>query len=125
MKLYEYQAKELFHFWHIPVPSGWVCADEEQVRRACARLGREKEIVLKSQVRAGGRGKAGGIRICSTTDEAVAALTELQNMKIKGLQVAKVLVEEKVEIKNEYYVGITIGRNDRGGMPRSPVSPDH
>jgi len=108
MKLYEYQAKKIFKENKIPIPSGFACSSENQVADAFASLGKGQEAVLKSQVLVGGRGKAGGIRIVKSLDEVVKTFRELMSMEIKGLSVSKVLIEEKIEIRNEYYVGITI-----------------
>jgi succinyl-CoA synthetase beta subunit len=108
MKLYEYQAKNIFDKKNILIPCGLVCSTEEELKDAFASVGKGKEAVLKSQVLVGGRGKSGGIRIVKSAKEACEDFRTLTNMEIKGLAVSKVLVEEKVEIINEYYIGITI-----------------
>jgi succinyl-CoA synthetase beta subunit len=108
MKLYEYQAKNYFRENQIPVPNGIVCSTENEAKDAFTRVGKEKEVVLKSQVLVGGRGKSGGIKSAKSVDEIVHAFKALLGMNIKGLPVSKVLIEEKIEIKNEYYVGFTI-----------------
>ncbi|MCK4828222.1 acetate--CoA ligase family protein, partial [bacterium] len=108
MKLYEYQAKNIFKENKIPIPSGFVCSNENQVADAFASVGKGQEAVLKSQVLVGGRGKSGGIRIVKSLDEVVKTFRELMSMSIKGLPVSKVQIEEKIKIRNEYYVGITI-----------------
>lgn len=108
MKLYEYQAKKYFGENQIPIPHGIVCSTENEAKDAFTHLGKKKEVVLKSQVLVGGRGKFGGIKIAKSVDEIVHTFKSLLNMSIKGLPVSKILMEEKIEIKNEYYVGITI-----------------
>jgi succinyl-CoA synthetase beta subunit len=108
MKLYEYQAKKYFAENQIPIPNGMVCSTENEAKDAFTDVGKGREVVLKSQVLTGGRGKSGGIKSAKSVDETVHAFKALLSMKIKGLPVSKVLVEEKIEIKNEYYVGITI-----------------
>jgi len=108
MKLYEYQAKKYFGENQIPIPNGMVCSTENEAKDAFTDVGKGREVVLKSQVLTGGRGKSGGIKSAKSVDETVHTFKALLSMKIKGLPVSKVLVEEKIEIKNEYYVGITI-----------------
>jgi len=108
MKIYEYQAKKIFKENNIPIPYGLVCSSEEELEDAFVSVGKGMEAVLKSQVLVGGRGKSGGIRIVKSAEEACEDFRVLMSMEIKGLSVSKVLVEEKVEILNEYYVGITI-----------------
>jgi succinyl-CoA synthetase beta subunit len=108
MKLYEYQAKKIFQETQILIPNGIVCSTEDEAKDAFTRVGKEKEAILKSQVLVGGRGKSGGIKIAKSIDETVHAFKSLLSMSIKGLPVSKILIEEKIEIKKEYYVGITI-----------------
>lgn len=108
MKLYEYQAKKILNENKIPIPNGSVCSTEEEARDAFDSVGKGKGVILKSQVLVGGRGKAGGIRIAKSISEVANIFKELMNMNIKGFPVSKVLIEEKMEIRNEYYVGITI-----------------
>ncbi len=125
MKLYEYQAKKIFKDNSISVPNGTVCSTEKETGDAFASVGKGQEVILKSQVLVGGRGKSGGIRSAQTVAEAVDIFKELMDTHIKGFPVAKVLIEEKAEIRNEYYVGITIDPtfyrpilliSSRGGM---------
>ena len=125
MKLYEYQAKKILNENKIPIPNGSVCSTEEEARDAFDSVGKGKGVILKSQVLVGGRGKAGGIRIAKSISEVANIFKELMNMNIKGFPVSKVLIEEKMEIRNEYYVGITIDPtfykpilliSSRGGM---------
>lgn len=124
MKLYEYQAKGILRDNGIPTPNGVVCSTEEEARDGYTRLGK-REVVLKAQVLVGGRGKSGGIRIARSGDECAHIFKELTTMEIKGCRASKVLIEEKIEKKKEYYVGITIDptaykpillMSSRGGM---------
>ncbi len=108
MKLYEYQAKRIFGENSIPIPSGMVCSTEKEAKDAFARVGTGNGVVLKSQVLVGGRGKSGGVKIVRSIHEIEPIFKELANTKIKGLPVSKILAEERIEIRNEYYVGITI-----------------
>ncbi|GBE54814.1 MAG TPA: ADP-forming succinate--CoA ligase subunit beta [Euryarchaeota archaeon] len=107
MDLLEYQSKKIFSNTGIPVPRGEVSENPEEASNVAEKLG---EVVLKAQVRAGGRGKAGGVKFASSPEEAEKRAKELLNMKIKGLKVEKLLVEEKLNIKKELYAGITIDR---------------
>lgn len=104
MKLYEYQAKQFFGQRKIPVPEGVVCETLEEARLAFEKLG--GDVVLKSQVLVGGRGKAGGIKFPKSADEAYQMASELLSKTLKGVQVEKVLVERRLDIVNEYYLGI-------------------
>ena len=125
MKLFEYQAKRIFKQNGIPVPDGLVCDNEKEVVDSFATLGKNQGVVLKSQVLVGGRGKSGGIRVSNSTDETKNIFRELIKMTIKGLPVSRVLVEERIEIRNEFYAGFTIDPtasrpilliSSRGGM---------
>ena len=104
MKLHEYKAKEIFSKYGIPVPNGLLVADPDELREF------KFPVVLKSQVLVGGRGKAGGIKFADDLDEARANIKELLAMKIKGLKVKLVLVEEKAQIARELYVGFVVDR---------------
>lgn len=104
MKLYEYQAKQFFSQRKIPIPEGTVCETPGDVRQAYERMG--GDVVLKSQVLVGGRGKAGGIKFPKTADEAYQMASELLSKPLKGVQVERVLVERRLDIDKEYYLGI-------------------
>jgi succinyl-CoA synthetase beta subunit len=125
MKLYEHQAKKIFEDNDIPTPHGTVCSNEKEARDAFASVGKGQGVILKSQVLVGGRGKSGGIRGAKSVSETVDIFKGLMNSKIKGFPVSKVLIEEKIAIGNECYVGITIDPtfykpilliSSRGGM---------
>jgi len=104
MKLFEFEAKEFFRKRGIPVPEGIVAETPEEVTRAYNELG--GNVALKSQVLAGGRGKAGGIKFPKSETEAYEMAGELLNMKIKDEPVERILVERALDIKHEYYLGI-------------------
>ena len=108
MKLHEYQSKQIFARYGIPIPNGRIAGTSTEVKQIAEELG--GQVVVKSQVLVGGRGKAGGIRLAKTPEEAQELATVILGMEIKGLPVRKVLVDEAVSIKQEFYIGIV---NDR------------
>ena len=105
-KFLEYQGKEYFKKAGIPVPEGEVVDTAEAAAAAAEKIG--KPVVVKAQVLAGGRGKAGGVKLASTPEEAGQAAGEILGMEIKGLTVKQVLVEEQLAIKQEFYAGLII-----------------
>jgi succinyl-CoA synthetase beta subunit len=111
LKLHEYQSKRIFAQQGVPIPQGDVASTPEQVRRIAARLG--SRVVIKAQVLVGGRGKAGGIRLADDPDDAERVAAEILGMKIKGMVVKKVLVDEAADIDKEIYLGIVIDRAQR------------
>ncbi len=111
MKLHEYQSKRIFAQYGVPIPRGDVATTPEQARQIAVRLG--TRVVIKSQVLVGGRGKAGGIRLAGTPDESEQVADQILGMKIKGLTVKKVLVDEAADIAKEIYMGIVIDRTQR------------
>jgi succinyl-CoA synthetase beta subunit len=108
MKLHEYQSKQIFSRYGIPIPKGRVAATASEARHIAEELG--GRIVIKAQVLVGGRGKAGGIKVAKDPAEAEQFATQILSMEIKGLPVRKVLVDEAASIEQEIYLGIT---NDR------------
>ncbi|MCP4582516.1 MAG: ADP-forming succinate--CoA ligase subunit beta [candidate division Zixibacteria bacterium] len=108
MKIHEYQAKEIFGKFGMPIPKGETVASPDEARNIAVRY--EKPVMVKAQVHVGGRGKAGGIKFCKEPDDAFFAAQEVLGMDIKGLIVKKVLVTEAVDIKHEAYVGIILDR---------------
>lgn len=114
MKLHEYQSKQLFAQRGIPIPHGRVATTPKEARDIATELG--GRVVVKSQVLVGGRGKAGGIKLANSAEEAEEHARFILNMNIKGLPVRKVLVDEAAKIGKEIYFGIT---NDRAA--RRPV----
>jgi len=111
VKLHEYQSKRLFAAHGVPIPRGDVAATPEEARRIAEELG--GTVVVKSQVLVGGRGKAGGIRLARTPDEAEVVAGEILGMEIKGLPVRKVLLDEAADIHQEIYLGIVVDRANR------------
>lgn len=107
MKLYEYEAKEIFSQNGIPVPEGKVITSSSEIE------GLSYPLVVKAQVLVGGRGKAGGVKICQNEKEAKKAAEKILSMEIKGVQVEKLLVYPAVDIKKEYYLGFVVDRNLR------------
>jgi succinyl-CoA synthetase beta subunit len=114
MKLHEYQSKQIFAKYNVPIPRGRVASTADEARHIAEELG--GRVVIKSQVLVGGRGKAGGIRLARSPKEAGELATQVLGMDIKGLPVRKILVDEAVGITKEIYLGIT---NDRAA--RRPV----
>ena len=122
MKLHEYQSKQIFARYGIPIPRGRVAATADEAKDIAKELG--SRVVIKAQVLVGGRGKAGGIRLAKSPEEASEAARQVLAMVIKGLPVRKVLVDEAANIEQEIYLGIT---NDRAArrpvmMSSSPVA---
>jgi succinyl-CoA synthetase beta subunit len=114
MKLHEYQSKQIFSRYGIPIPKGRVASTANEARLIAEELG--GRVVIKSQVLVGGRGKAGGIKVANDPAEAELFATQILSMEIKGLPVRKVLVDEAAYIEQEIYLGIT---NDRAA--KKPV----
>lgn len=108
MKLHEYQSKQIFTRYNIPIPRGRVASVASEVKQIAEELG--GRVVVKSQVLVGGRGKAGGIRLAKTAKEAEELATQILGMEIKGLPVRKVLVDEAVSIVKELYLAIANNR---------------
>jgi len=108
MNIHEFQAKEVFRRAGIPVPPGEVAETPEQAEAIARKLG--GRVVVKAQVHSGGRGKAGGVKLASTPDEAKGHASAILGMDIKGLTVEKVLVTPAEEIATEAYVGCLVDR---------------
>ena len=107
MKLYEYEAKEIFSQYGIPVPQGTVIEHPSEIDEC------SYPVVLKAQVLVGGRGKAGGVKIAENEKEAQEIAEKMLSMKIKGIPVKKLLVYPAVNIQKEYYLGFVVDRNAR------------
>jgi succinyl-CoA synthetase beta subunit len=131
VKLYEYQAKEIFAHHGIPTPQGEVASDPDEARGIAERLGRS---VVKAQVHIGGRGKAGGIKLASSSDEARAHAAGMLGKPLRGLTVNRVLVEQALDIASEYYLAVTIDRTSKrpvmmlstmGGIDIEEVAAQH
>lgn len=109
MIIHEYQGKELLKEMGVPIPGGKVAHSPQEAGEITRELG--KKVAVKAQVHIGGRGKAGGIKLADTAQEAVARAQEIIGMDIKGLTVRKVLIEECIDIETEFYLGITLDRS--------------
>ncbi|MBN4066847.1 ADP-forming succinate--CoA ligase subunit beta [Simkania negevensis] len=128
MHLHEYQAKKLLQKYRVPIPPFGVAASAEEAVRIAERLSLE-EVVLKVQVHAGGRGKAGGVKFAKNLDEVKQKAEELIGLKIvnqqtgpQGIIAHQILVSAAKEIKKEYYVGMIIDRNS--AIPTLLISPE-
>lgn len=120
MDLFEYQARDLFAKHGVPVLAGEVIETPEAAREATERLGGKS--VVKAQVKVGGRGKAGGVKLAATPDEAVARATDILGMDIKGHTVHKVMIAETApEIAEEYYVSYLLDRTNRTFLAMASV----
>ncbi|NEA62318.1 MULTISPECIES: ADP-forming succinate--CoA ligase subunit beta [unclassified Streptomyces] len=120
MDLFEYQARDLFAKHGVPVLAGEVIDTPEAARAATERLGGKS--VIKAQVKVGGRGKAGGVKLAATPDEAVARATDILGMDIKGHTVHKVMIAETApEIVEEYYVSYLLDRTNRTFLAMASV----
>ena len=108
VNIHEFQAKELLRGEGIPIPPGEVATTPEEAAAGARRLG--GKVVVKAQVHVGGRGKAGGVKLANSPDEARAVASKILGMKIKGLTVEKVLVTAAADIASEAYVGIIVDR---------------
>lgn len=111
MKIHEYQAKEFFKKYNIPVPRERVCFNLDEIILTSKEIG--LPCVLKAQVMVGGRGKAGGIKVAKNDAEVKEFGAKILGMEIKGIPVKKVLVSEAVGIASEAYLGIIIDRNEK------------
>ncbi|HUC40756.1 MAG TPA: ADP-forming succinate--CoA ligase subunit beta [Gemmatimonadales bacterium] len=119
MNLHEYQARDILRRHGIPVPPGEVASTPAEAGAIAARFG--GRVVVKAQVHAGGRGKAGGVKLAKTAAEAEAHAKAILGMTIKGLTVQKVLIAPTAEIASESYVGIIVDRTSQ--RPVLMVSP--
>jgi succinyl-CoA synthetase beta subunit len=138
MKLHEYQAKELFARYGVPVPNGKVVRSADEAAAAAEELG--GKVVVKAQVHAGGRGKAGGIKLANSVEEARAAAGELLGTRLvtiqspQGQPIDAVLVEEQIDVARELYLGTVIDNSAgkpvmiasaAGGMEIEEVAEQH
>jgi succinyl-CoA synthetase beta subunit len=108
VNIHEYQAKEIFRNAGIPIPPGEVASTPSEVEAIARKLG--GTVVVKAQVHAGGRGKAGGVKLAKTPEEARQVAEKILKLTIKDLPVLKVLVTPAAEIASEAYVGIIVDR---------------
>ncbi len=115
MKIHEYQGKQLLTKYGVTVPRGAVVNHEAQVRAAVEQLG--LPVVVKAQIHAGGRGKGGGVKLARTLEEAIETTRRIIGMRLvthqtgpEGREVRTVLIEEALQIKQEFYLGIVLDR---------------
>lgn len=111
MNIHEYQGKEIFSCYGLPVPGGTAVQTVEHAVEAAQKFG--LPVMVKSQVLTGGRGKAGGVKFCPTMDDVRENAENILGMDIKGHTVRTVLVTPAVDIDSEYYVGMLIDRNTK------------
>lgn len=143
MKIHEFQGKEVFKSFSIPVPRGYLVDDEqnssEVLKKALADFNSDT-IVVKAQIHAGGRGKGGGVKVCKGFDDALKNINKIMGMQLithqtgsQGQKVRKIYLEEAFSIKKEYYCAITLDRNlgkdvfmvsTEGGMEIEKVAKD-
>jgi len=109
MRLFEYEAKEIFRKFGIPVPKGLTVGSPEEVASATEKIG--LPVAIKAQVLVGGRGKAGGVKFADSLEEAVKETEEIINSRVRGHTVKSVLIEEKLDVEHEYYLGVTIDQS--------------
>jgi len=112
MKIYEYQAKDLFSSYGIPVEKYRLCKEAGEVESAYRELGTER-VVVKAQVFTGGRGKAGGVKLAKNREEALNHARSILGMTIKDYPVTKIILSEAVDIESERYVSFVIDRNTK------------
>ncbi len=121
MKIHEYQAKNLFRRYGVPVPVGRAATSPDEALAAISEVKEESGsdvVVVKAQIHAGGRGKGGGVRVCKTTEDAQQAVKDIYGMQLvtpqtgpEGQKVQRLLVEQGLPIAHEYYVGVTLDRS--------------
>jgi succinyl-CoA synthetase beta subunit len=108
VNIHEYQAKDIFRKYGIPIPPGEVATTPDEAQAIARKFG--TTVVIKAQVHAGGRGKAGGVKLAKTPEEARNVAAQILKLVIKGLPVQKVLVTPAADIASEAYVGIIVDR---------------
>ncbi|WP_349968348.1 ADP-forming succinate--CoA ligase subunit beta [Wolbachia endosymbiont of Armadillidium arcangelii] len=114
MNIHEYQAKEILHKFNVPVPKGFVTISAEEVKTQISQL-KSNVFVVKAQIHAGGRGKAGGVKLAKSTEEAQQLVKDMLSMTLvthqtglSGQQVKRVYIEEGSSIKKEYYLSLVV-----------------
>ncbi|MDQ1204361.1 succinyl-CoA synthetase beta subunit [Microbacterium sp. SORGH_AS 862] len=119
MDLYEYQARDLFEKYEVPVLAGIVADTSEEVKAAAEKLG--GVVVVKAQVKTGGRGKAGGVKVAKTPDEAYEAAKAILGLDIKGHVVKRVMVAAGASIEKEFYFSVLLDRSNRSYLSLASV----
>ena len=120
MDLYEYQARDLFEKHLVPVLQGAVATTPEQARDAAAKMG--SKVVVKAQVKVGGRGKAGGVKLAKDPADTFEKASAILGMDIKGHTVHKVMIAEAAPIVDEYYLSILLDRSNRTFLVMASVA---
>ncbi|NDC47609.1 MAG: ADP-forming succinate--CoA ligase subunit beta [Micrococcales bacterium] len=111
MDLFEYQARDLFESYGVPVLQGLIADTPEEAAAAAAKIG--GTVVVKAQVKAGGRGKAGGVKLAHTPEEAATAAEAILKLTIKGHKVNRVMIAQGAAIDKEYYFSVLLDRSNR------------
>ena len=120
MDLFEYQARDLFESHQIPVLAGAVATTPEQAHAAATKIG--GKVVVKAQVKIGGRGKAGGVKMAENADDAKTKAAAILGMDIKGHTVNKVMIAQAAPIDSEYYLAILLDRANRNFLVMASVA---
>ena len=120
MDLFEYQARDLFESHQIPVLAGAVATTPEQAHAAASKIG--GKVVVKAQVKVGGRGKAGGVKVAENADDAKTKAAAILGMDIKGHTVNKVMIAQAAPIDSEYYLAILLDRANRNFLVMASVA---
>ena len=120
MDLFEYQARDLFEAHQIPVLAGAVATTPDQAQAAAAKIG--GKVVVKAQVKVGGRGKAGGVKLAESADDAKEKAAAILGMDIKGHTVHKVMIAQAAPIDSEYYLAILLDRANRNFLVMASVA---
>jgi succinyl-CoA synthetase beta subunit len=120
LDLFEYQARDLFESHQIPVLAGAVATTPDQAQAAAAKIG--GKVVVKAQVKVGGRGKAGGVKLAENAADAKEKATAILGMDIKGHTVHKVMIAQAAPIESEYYLAILLDRANRNFLVMASVA---
>jgi succinyl-CoA synthetase beta subunit len=120
LDLFEYQARDLFESHQIPVLAGAVATTPDQAQAAAAKIG--GKVVVKAQVKVGGRGKAGGVKLAENADDAKEKAAAILRMDIKGHTVHKVMIAQAAPIESEYYLAILLDRANRNFLVMASVA---